>query len=224
MGNLAIAYSMKKKKMADGGEVKEKDKGPILDPRGVQSLADAFNKPIKKAHGGEVKGVHKSSMEIDRPSKHSKKPKIEKKWAGESKAGDLLGSDDIRAGGKERAIEQHHKVLGELKSMKKPDLRGMADGGEVPEMDDDDLVMRIMKKRYSEGGMVANDTGEGQSADEMPNQFDDLVLRDDLESTYGDDDNSGDMLGNEQEDEDRKDIVSRIMKSQKKKDKNPRPA
>ena len=36
--------------------------------------------------------------------------------------------------------------------------------------------------------------------------------------------NSGDEIGNEQEDEDRRDIVSRIMKSRRLMDRNPRPA
>src|SRR4029077_16313063 len=74
-----------------------------------------------------------------------------------------------------------------------------------------DLVDRIMKHRqptfsdedrYSKGGRIANqDHGENDNelAGFSPNEFDDLVLRDDLESHYGDDDNSGDALGNAQE-------------------------
>lgn len=80
---------------------------------------------------------------------------------------------------------------------------------------------------YSKGGRVANqDHGEdnNEMAGFSPNEFDDLVLRDDLESTYGDDDNAGDALGNKQEDEDREDIVSRIMASRRKKDRLPSPA
>lgn len=119
----------------------------------------------------------------------------------------------------------------------------LAMGGEVmgtPYQDDeDDLVNRIMKKRhgdnndfsnldrYSEGGRVANQEhgpNNNDLAGFAPNEFDDLVLRDDLESTYGDDDNSGDDLGNAQEDHDREDIVSRIMRSRKKKDRMPNPA
>lgn len=79
-------------------------------------------------------------------------------------------------------------------------------------MEEEDMVTRIMKSRakgYSEGGRVANDTPA--MADDEDNQFDDLVKRDDLESSYTDA-NSGDELGNEREDEDRKDIVSRIMR------------
>lgn len=84
------------------------------------------------------------------------------------------------------------------------------------------MVDRIMKKRgYSKGGRVANDTGN--TADFKPNEFDDLALRDDLEGGY-DGANSGDELGNAQEDEDRRDIVSRIMRSRAKRDRMPRPA
>ncbi len=89
-----------------------------------------------------------------------------------------------------------------------------------------DLVEHIMEKRmgkYSEGGRVANDVGDGMDVDEKENQFDDLVLRDDLESSYTGED-SGDEIGNEQEDEDRHDVVKQIMMSRKKKDKMPRPA
>lgn len=112
-------------------------------------------------------------------------------------------------------------------------------GKEIYKDDEQDLVDRIMRKRkglmndfseedrYSEGGKVANqDHGpnENDLAGFDTNAFDDLVLRDDLESTYGDDDNAGDSLGNKQEDEDRNDIVARIMRSRAKKDKLPRPA
>lgn len=86
-----------------------------------------------------------------------------------------------------------------------------ADGG---------LVDRIMKARcYSEGGMVANDVSP--EAPFEPNEFDDLVLRDDLEADYV---HPNDGPGNAQEDEDRRDIVSRIMKSRRLSDRNPRPA
>ena len=98
--------------------------------------------------------------------------------------------------------------------------RELAHGGDV---DDDDMVSRIMKKRYSKGGRVSNeDHGEDQDelADFSPNEFDDLSLRDDLESSYTGA-NSGDEIGDKQEDEDREDMISRIMRSRKKTDKMP---
>ncbi len=103
----------------------------------------------------------------------------------------------------------------------------MAHGGVVG--DDLDMISRIMRKRaekYSEGGRVAN-SDHGVDDEDLagfsPNEFDDLTLRDDLEFSYTGE-NSGDHLGNEQEDEDRRDIISRIMRSRKLKDKMPRPA
>lgn len=90
--------------------------------------------------------------------------------------------------------------------------------------DDADMITRIMAKRksYSEGGMVANDVGVAE-ADKLPAEYDDLVLRDDLEMSY-DGANSGDELGNAQKEEDERDVVSKIMASRKKKDRMPRPA
>lgn len=86
-----------------------------------------------------------------------------------------------------------------------------------------DMVARIMAKRqaYSEGGMVANDTPP--MADSEPADYDDLALDDHLEGKDSGSD-EGDDLGNQQEAEDRADIVSRIMRSRSKKDRMPRPA
>lgn len=80
-------------------------------------------------------------------------------------------------------------------------------------------------KHMSKGGRVANQDEE--ITDDMPAEYDDLHLDDHL-----DDDgkanytgkNSGDELDDEQEDKDRKNIVSRIMHSRAKKDRMPRPA
>lgn len=104
-----------------------------------------------------------------------------------------------------------------------------AEGGQITDNEQDeahmfDMVGRIMKMRqkcYSEGGRVANQ--DTNITDEMPNEFDDLHLRDDLKSSYTGA-NSGDQLGDDQEDKDRRDIVSMIMRSRAKKDKMPRPA
>lgn len=85
-----------------------------------------------------------------------------------------------------------------------------------------DLVDRIMTKRMSEGGRVANDSAP--TADFLPAEYDYMVLNDDLHSTYGDGDNSGDDLGNAREDADRRDIVARVMRQRSMKQRNPRPA
>lgn len=132
------------------------------------------------------------------------------------------------------------KSLAAAYAMKRRAMK-MANGGEMKsgyepmpaehEMDnhaadmEDDMVMRVMKSHknmYSKGGMVANDVGVAE-ADKLPAEYDDLVLRDELESSY-DGENSGDHLGDEAEDHDRADMVSRIMKSRAKRDRMPRPA
>lgn len=285
MGKMSIAYAMKKKKMAEGGKVKP---SPTPSPPPVNKVdadkALMFRKSFGSAmsHGGKVKGVHKSSMDVERPNN-----KKEKSYAGESEAGMYTRSKDIRRNedDAEAHKSKHYEVLGEMKSMPHPKLKGLAEGGPVPSCSNcgyseggaveednrklnqhgeieegeqgggqgfhsesymgrvndphdeyqpvepgEDMVGRIMKQRqmsYSEGGKVANsDHGVDDSklADFSPNEFDDLTLRDDLSSDYGDDDNSGDALGNSQEDKDRSDIVARIMSSRKKKDRMPNPA
>lgn len=101
----------------------------------------------------------------------------------------------------------------------------MASGFEPPpepeaDAGEEGIVDRIMK-RFSKGGEVTNATAV--TADFEANEFDDLAKDDDLE--FSDTEaNSGDDLGDKAEDDDRKDIVSRVMKSRAKKDKNPRPA
>lgn len=91
----------------------------------------------------------------------------------------------------------------------------MAKGGEVGSGFSDDMVDRIMKHRYAKGGEV--------SADEEPNDFD-VMDKEEVPDFHETGANSGDELGNEHEDEDERDVVSRIMKSRYKKDKMPRPA
>lgn len=89
-----------------------------------------------------------------------------------------------------------------------------------------DVVDRIMHKgmkKMSEGGRVANDDFGPEQEDMIgfkENEFDDLPLRDDLEQHYTGA-NSGDELDNEEQEEDRHDIVGRIMRSLGKKDRMP---
>lgn len=83
------------------------------------------------------------------------------------------------------------------------------------------MVERVMKKHYSKGGMVAND--DKILVDFEDNAFDDLANRDELEEHYTGA-NSGDEIGDDQEDDDRRDIISRVMRSRAKKDRMPRPA
>jgi len=87
------------------------------------------------------------------------------------------------------------------------------------EEDDKDLnqdrVGRAMKKRYSKGGMIANEAKSNRDTD-----F--LATDDDLEFNYTGK-NSGDELSSPGEDDRRKDVVSKAMASRKKKDRLPNP-
>lgn len=91
------------------------------------------------------------------------------------------------------------------------------------EMGDEDSasIDRILMKRkgYSEGGVVANETTS--TADESPNEFDDLVLDDNLEAHYAEDFNEH---GNEALDKREEDDISRIMRQRKMRQRNPSPA
>lgn len=84
------------------------------------------------------------------------------------------------------------------------------------DMGEEGIVDRIIK-RFSKGGMAANDTppiADGEEAD-----YDELAKDDDEDSSYVDD-----GPGDKQEDEDRKDIVARAMKARATKGRMPRPA
>lgn len=203
--SLAIAYAMKKK-----AEEKKAKGGCVCEDGSCKNCMAA---------GGEMTGVHQEAdKDMDRP--------------GESKAGSLVREmmpkhlnpdasekkENSRLLGEAKA--EHHKVLGQMVSAKKPNL--YAEGGEA-HTQTDDILDRILHKRHkmAEGGMVANE--DEPEADSMPAEFDDLVLDDHLESTNSGN-NDGDMLGDAAEDHDRSDIIARIMKSRAKKDRMPRPA
>lgn len=78
------------------------------------------------------------------------------------------------------------------------------------------VIDRIMKKRAGAEGLPLADF---ESADY--DVMDQKAAPDDADYSAA---NSGDEKGNEALDEDEHDVVSRIMKSRSKKDKNPRPA
>lgn len=178
------------------------------------SLAIAYGmkrKHKKMADGGEV-GCQESDMD--------KMSKSVKKAFGNYAEGGVVEEDD-------RMLNQHGEEEigpeGMDEDSKAPHER-MVEHAVENQADHEDMVGHIMRQRqkhYSKGGRVANDTPI--SADFADNDFDDLVLRDDLDEHYTGA-NSGDEIGNDQEDKDRRDIVSMIMKSRAKKGMMPRPA
>lgn len=237
--SLAIAYNLKRKakKMAHGGMMTEDGyqsphKGHTIHINvNPQSNVD---EPGEYAEGGSVKRERPYSSEGQKGWTHEKdyaKGVHREIENGKSYAGSLS-----ERGHSERSKEVHQARLDESRSMPKPKLEGLADGGlikdlpgeqpgheplpqmpeEQPEdpmdkhmaQDNDDMVGRIMK-RMSKGGMVANETSE--RADEAPNEFDDLALRDKLEfEDTGS--SSGDEDGSELNQDDHEDMVGRIMK------------
>lgn len=118
--------------------------------------------------------------------------------------------------------EIEKEEMGEYDPMEEP----MPKENEAANMEDADMIARIMHKRkmYSNGGQVSNDVGVDE-ADKLPAEYDDLVLRDDdMEDADYTGANSGDEKGNAAMDERDGDLISKIMRSRKKKDRMPRPA
>lgn len=201
---------------------KDQEDMDVAENTAYQKTKKMLQSQHSHAEGGEVSRDDKALDMIGHIMKKRMKAKggsIESDFddSGESGVGpkgeDLFesNSDQIQ----DHMGYQHRTYLDDAyDSMESDPMRKMADGG--------DIISRAMKKcKYSKGGMVANETPI--TAGFKPNEFDDLALRDDIESSYTGE-NSGDDLGSMEEDDRRRDIVSRVMRSRMKKDRLPRPA
>lgn len=202
--SLAIAYAMKKKSKGSGCDC------------GDSSCPGCY------AEGGKVKGVHRGrDTGTSKAGQFVRQAKTDKSFGDyfKNRGEDYEAAESYADSGDamRKAKRMHLSKLGELAALRGLNRQNLAHGGEV----DDDLVGRCMAKKYSKGGRVANDTDF--SADEENNDFDYLAHNDDLEFSY-DGENSGDYEDNERENDDEEDIVRRIMKSLRKKDRLPRPA
>lgn len=196
--SLAIAYAMKRKaqEMAHGGEMCAHGKYMC-----------------EMCHGGKM--AEGGFVEEEKDSGYLSMPEEHEKMNDEAKMEDdrMLnqhGEDEVGAQGIDYDNESHKE-------------RFVDHPVENQSFEEEDMVDRIMRQRaesYSEGGRVSNDTP--MLADYEENEFDDLVKDDDLEHHYTGA-NSGDEIGNDQEDEDRDDIISRIMRSRRLKDRMPNP-
>src|ERR1700677_1846789 len=83
----------------------------------VKSLPKIHQEALKRlplSEGGEIKGVNKSYYDDGQ--------------GGESTVGALARNIDLGKGRKENAVKEHHKVLGEMQTIK-PKLKGLAEGG-----------------------------------------------------------------------------------------------
>jgi len=174
--------------------MKKKARGGMVCSHGSSSC-EMCHGGKAMAEGGEVKGDDEDEDVVDRAMKSR-------------------GSDE-----KSDEHESEDKPIEDIEDS--GDKKGNSEESEIEEMIED-IVDRIIKKRgYSEGGQVANDDSIVAPLEE--NQFDDLVLRDDLEQHYTPE-NSGDLIGNQTLEDEMQDIVSRVMKSRSKRDRNPVPA
>lgn len=95
----------------------------------------------------------------------------------------------------------------------------MAEGGELSQEPDMDMIDHIMNDR-SNG---ADADASLPEADFEPAEFDDLVKDDGLEEHYTGK-NSGDEIGDKEQDEERSLADDAFEEMKKKKDKNPKPA
>lgn len=195
--SLAIAHSMKRKskycggKMASGGTV------------------ESGNPTMNMAEGGFI-GSHQSPCH-----EHCNHPGLTHEQAEpmneEFNKKHPAHSDAAAVAEDDRELGQH----GEIEEG--PTGTRMSRGGPVQdESHEFDMVGRVMAQRqkmFSKGGRVAN--SDLPVAGFKPNEFDDLHLRDDLESNYTGE-NSGDEISNPGEDERRKDIVGMVMASRRK--------
>lgn len=186
--SLAIAYATKKraKKMAHGGEV------------GVHS-------PQKAHHfsgGGKVYPTNNGHID------HEKEGLVP--YNKDELASYRYSMSEGVHKYPNPKISEHKNVLGEQAVMKSKNKfpKHFAEGG--------DVVDRIMAKKYSEGGVVANN--DSPEADEEPAMFDDLVLDDHLHADYP----GSNEIGDEEVEHEDEDMIARIMRSRAKKDKMPR--
>jgi hypothetical protein len=236
---LAIAYAMKRKRkgyggmMAEGGDVPDDDEvSEIVDKAfqnytqkrfaDRQSQADYDRSEAKYQAQLDKRHQRVAQRKITEPTinePYYRDPSIGISQAGQHIRHALESKTPSGATEhKDYARQYHMQTLVNMVGQRGKDRSNLAEGGMVCD-DDDDMIERIMRKKYSEGGRVANETP--WTADFEPNEFDELVKDDDLEGHYP----GSQEIGDEQEDMDRHDIVSRIMRSRAKRPgHNPRPA
>lgn len=223
--SIAVAYSMKKKKKASGGSVESGDvtmnlakggnvygEGHGVHPqihsgtgKGGSSMAGVLAKSKKHSDKVIARGMHKDKLD---ELKKMPSPSLPKAHGGEVSEGDPAwacsecGSHSLTFMGHQDSSHEMDMISSALHK------RRMAHGGKTCAPGDVGG-----SPRYSHGGQVANDLGEGVAADELPNEFDDLVLRDDEEMEGYTEKNSGDDIGGPS----KSDVVSKAMLKRKKK-------
>ncbi len=149
----------------------------------LKELKDMPNPKLQGlSDGGEVRGVHKSYMEKEAPrTGEYGSPRTQKRWAGRSAAGEAvsdtthsrLNPDNQEKKHNEnqykKAKDEHHRVLGELKAMPNPKIKGLAHGGEVKGFDMDGPET----KAFMEKGEFTSES-EGGEIEDMDNEMMDM--------------------------------------------------
>lgn len=173
-----------------------------------QALAIAYSmKRRGKAYGGYAEGGETGYEKGINRQAYPEDFQVENKERGTSRAGHDARFKEKT--GNELAKAEHRRVLSEMRSMKGPH-GNYSHGGEVDGYQtadhELDMVGRIMRKRMAQGGEADIPT-----ADFEENEFDYL----DCYPPPEDHASAGNEMGNEDEDERRRDIVSRIMRARK---------
>ncbi len=220
--------------------VHKKDRGPLT---GLHKTYSTAGKDARVAHEysqDRPRTYGEEREQGQRVSEYTGKAKEAHKRVLSEMRADKGDRKNLAHGGSVYPYSEEEKCGNEISGPAMKTKFGMADGGMAEddyeeEMGHDndmdqgyqtgdkelDMIGRIMahREKMSQGGKVAND--DLPKADFMPNEFDALHLEDDL----SDESSAGNEMSDDQEDEDQSDMVSRIMKSRKKKPgHNPRPA
>jgi hypothetical protein len=153
-----------------------------------KSIAIAYS--MKKKKKKEYKEKDKSERDKGVHSGYQQESRKGKSVAGELVRGAKEEGKDKWASKMELAKTLHEQNLEDLKADKK-DRKNLAEGGSVDPMQE--VTCPQCSHSFSHGGQVANDTDF--TADTLPNEFDDLVLRDDEEMEGYTGKNSGDLIG-----------------------------
>lgn len=231
--SLAVAYSMKRKKKASGGSVDSGDMTMNLSKGGdVKGVHDEIG---GKGISGPGHNVRRAKQGEDELRSHSYRSKVKEILHGSAKEQHKEKLDELRAMPSPKLPKAHGGEVSEgdpawaCSECGSHSLTFMGHQDSSHEMD---MISSALHKRkmahggktcapgdvggspkYSKGGQVANDEGQAAAACELPNEFDDLVLRDDEEMDGYTGKNSGDDIGGPS----KSDVVSKAMLKRKKK-------
>lgn len=171
--SIAVAYTMKKKSKH------KQEKG--INPKSYEKGVSEAGRSVRESREGDKEHMYKKNekakMEHDSVLEELKEmPGPTKGKSGFASGGTVKSGDPTMNYAEGGTVEET------------PSQAGAGPYSKMEEMVD----CPHCKKSFSHGGMVANAQGPG--VDGLPNEFDDLALRDKLEFKYTGA-NSGDLVG-----------------------------